>query len=195
MLYNVSMSLKTVRPIEAPARQQRLLEANHLVPVVRELRVAPARHPLDADPDGPAVPRKGAVARVPNARRDEHRRLPMKVLTFFLTFCQFLANYERLVLGCIVSYDSDQRLILQGFLRSTRFTNLCTSPNSKIQLNFVRHFRISTNFIFKISAIFHNSSSKLANFDEFSPEFQQFSWRRSKSPRFSNFLRFRTENN
>ena len=50
------------------------------------------------------------------------------------------------------------------------------------------------SFTFKISAIFHKFCSKLANFDEFSPEFQQFSWRRSKSPRFSNFLRFRNEN-
>ena len=28
----------------------------------------------------------------------------------------------------------------------------------------------------------------------FFPEFQQFSWKRSKSPRFSNFFGFRTEN-
>ena len=76
------------------------------------------------------------------------------------------------------NYDSDHRLILQGFSRSTRFTNLCTfapleskwkkpwkttpwtphektlpqsvarahctAPNSKIQLNFVKHFRIFT---------------------------------------------------
>ena len=52
--------------------------------------------------------------------------IPMNVLTFFLTFCQFLANFERLVLGCLDNYDSDQRLILQGFSRSTRFANLCT---------------------------------------------------------------------
>ena len=31
-----------------------------------------------------------------------------------------LSNFERLVLGCIDSYDSDQRLILQHFSRSTR---------------------------------------------------------------------------
>ena len=36
------------------------------------------------------------------------------------------SNFEGLVLGCMDSYDSDQRLILQGFSRSTRFTNLCT---------------------------------------------------------------------
>ena len=36
------------------------------------------------------------------------------------------SNFERLVLGCIVSYDSDQRIILQGFSRSTRLAFLCT---------------------------------------------------------------------
>ena len=38
----------------------------------------------------------------------------------------WLPNFGGLVLGCMDSYDSDQRLILQGFSRSTRFTNLCT---------------------------------------------------------------------
>ena len=52
---------------------------------------------------------------------------------FFLTFCQFLANFERLVLGCMDSYDSDQRLILQGFSRSTRLAFLCTAPISNLQ--------------------------------------------------------------
>ena len=43
------------------------------------------------------------------------------------------SNFERLVLGCIDSYDSDQRLILQHFWRSTRFAFLCTAQTSKIQ--------------------------------------------------------------
>ena len=40
-------------------------------------------------------------------------------------------NFERLVLGCTDSYDSESRRIFQHFPRSTRFKNLCTAPNSK----------------------------------------------------------------
>ena len=40
------------------------------------------------------------------------------------------ANFRRLVLGCMDSYDSDQRLILQGFSRSTRLAFLCTARRS-----------------------------------------------------------------
>ena len=43
------------------------------------------------------------------------------------------ANFGGLVLGCMDSYDSDQRLILQGFLRSTRLAFLCTAPISNLQ--------------------------------------------------------------
>ena len=45
----------------------------------------------------------------------------------------FGSNFERLVFGCIDSYDSDQRLIFQHFSRSTRFAFLCTAPNSNLQ--------------------------------------------------------------
>ena len=44
-----------------------------------------------------------------------------------------LSNIERLVLGCMDSYDSDQRLILQHFPRSKRFAFLCTAQISKFQ--------------------------------------------------------------
>ena len=50
------------------------------------------------------------------------------------------SNFERLVLGCIDSYDSDQRLILQHFSRSTRFAFLCTAQISKFQEKFVKNF-------------------------------------------------------
>ena len=50
------------------------------------------------------------------------------------------------------------------------------------------------SFVFEISLIFRNFCPNLTNFDENFPEFQQICWKRSKSPRFSNFLRFRTEN-
>ena len=45
----------------------------------------------------------------------------------------WLPNFGGLVLGCMDSYDSDQRLILQGFLRSTRLAFLCTAPISNLQ--------------------------------------------------------------
>ena len=40
-------------------------------------------------------------------------------------------NFERLVIGCMDSYDSETRLIVQHFSRSTRLAFLCTSPDSR----------------------------------------------------------------
>ena len=50
------------------------------------------------------------------------------------------SNFERLVLGCIDSSDSDQRLILLNFSRSTRFAFLCTAQISKFQEKTVQIF-------------------------------------------------------
>ena len=50
------------------------------------------------------------------------------------------ANFTRLVLGCMESYDSVQILILQHFSRSTRFAFLCTAPKSGIQQEVVMFF-------------------------------------------------------
>ena len=85
------------------------------------------------------------------------------------------SNFERLVLGCIDSYDSDQRLILQHFSRSTRFSYFCTAQISKLTSrknspNFCRneneisffHSRFSMKF-----AIFRRK------FDEILPEFHR----------------------
>ena len=66
----------------------------------------------------------------------------MFILTFILTFGQMLPNFERLVLGCMDSYDSEKSRILQRFSRSTRFAFFCTGANAKIQLNFIKHFCI-----------------------------------------------------
>ena len=66
------------------------------------------------------------------------------------------ANFRQLVLGCMDSYDSDQRLILQGFSRSTRFTNLRTAPISKMQEIFVRQFRIFAVLLSKFQRRFAN---------------------------------------
>ena len=56
------------------------------------------------------------------------------------------SNFERLVLGCIDSYDSESRRIFQDFSRSTRFTFLCTAQISKFQqksyYNFLPFFLI-----------------------------------------------------
>ena len=50
------------------------------------------------------------------------------------------SNFERLVLGCIDSYDSEKRRIFQDFSRSTRFLCLRTAKTSKFQLNIVKLF-------------------------------------------------------
>ena len=60
-------------------------------------------------------------------------------------------NLERLVLGCIDSYDSESRRIFSDFSRSTRFACLCTAPDSKFPLFFIKSLKIF--------------SSKFRNFD------------------------------
>ena len=60
------------------------------------------------------------------------------------------SNFRRLVLGCIDSYDSEQRRILQHFSRSTRFKNLCTAPNAKF-------CKILTIIFWKFARFWQNS--------------------------------------
>ena len=67
------------------------------------------------------------------------------------------ANFRRLVLGSMDSYDSEKRRILQHFSRSTRFAFLCTAPNSNLQ-----------SFAPLIFAIFCVTLSLLWNFAEVS---------------------------
>ena len=43
---------------------------------------------------------------------------------------EITSNFERLVLGCMDSYGSNQILILQHFSRSTRLARFCTAMNS-----------------------------------------------------------------
>jgi 23S rRNA C2498 (ribose-2'-O)-methylase RlmM len=50
------------------------------------------------------------------------------------------SNFERLVLGCIDSSDSDQIVMLLDFSRSTRFACLCTAQISKFQQKTVQIF-------------------------------------------------------
>ena len=49
-------------------------------------------------------------------------------------------NFERLVLGCIDSYDSEKRRIFQDFSSSTRFLCLRTANTSKFQQKTVKLF-------------------------------------------------------
>ena len=52
----------------------------------------------------------------------------------------WLPIFRGVVLGCMDSYDSEKRRILQRFSRSTRFAFLCTAPKSDILQNFVKIF-------------------------------------------------------
>ena len=106
------------------------------------------------------------------------------------------SNFMGLVLCCIDAKFWNKIFVGKLSTRSTRFTNVYTAPHPKIQLNFVKHFRMFTMF-FKSSPFFRNFvqdiTSILTNIWRNS-EFQQICRKRSKYPGFSNFLRFRTEN-
>ena len=78
--------------------------------------------------------------------------------------------FERLVLVCIDSYDSEKRRILQHFSRSTRFAFLCTAQIS----NFQQKLReIFLHFFRKFSQKFQNFVIFQQNFDKFCPEFHE----------------------
>ena len=79
----------------------------------------------------------------------------------------FSPNLERLVLRCIDSYDSESRLILKHFSRTTRSTILCTAQISKFQEKVARFFRKNESFIF----IFIFIPAKFDEFYHFSAEF------------------------
>ena len=57
-------------------------------------------------------------------------------------------NFRRLVLFCMDSSDSESRRIFSGFLRSTRFTFLCTAQISKFQQKIVQNFGGMNKFQF-----------------------------------------------
>ena len=97
------------------------------------------------------------------------------------------SNFERLVLGCMDSYDSNQILIYSGFSRSTRFSYFCTAQISKFQQKTRPNFVILTKF----SQFFQNFLQFSANFDIF----WRCSWNSDKiSSRFRRkipiFMRF-----
>ena len=72
---------------------------------------------------------------------------------FIETWMKSPSNFERLVLGCIDSYDSESRRIFQHFSRSTRFSFLRTAPNPKFHQKlaiFSSHFYRSFAKLYKI---------------------------------------------
>ena len=71
-------------------------------------------------------------------------------------------NFERLVLICMDSYDSEKGRILQHFSRSTRFAFLCTAQISNFQQK-------KTSWYF--FAFFRKISQKFSKFCHFSAKF------------------------
>ena len=53
---------------------------------------------------------------------------------------ELLTNFRQSVLGCIDSYDSENRRIFSGFSKSTRLAFFCSAPNSEFQQNFAKFF-------------------------------------------------------
>ncbi len=77
------------------------------------------------------------------------------------------SNFERLVLGCMDSYDSNQNyqiVILQHFSRSTRFSYFCTAQISKFLRKTVQIFA-------GMKMKFHLSSAFFDEFWDFSAKF------------------------
>ena len=103
------------------------------------------------------------------------------------------SNFERLVLGCIDSYDSESRRILQHFSRSTRFTFLCTAQTSKLQEKTRPNFCRNETFSFSFSL--HQKSMNfvifMLNFDEILSEFhEKFQENLITSTKVLNILRY-----
>ena len=79
-----------------------------------------------------------------------------------------MSNFRRLVLGCIDSYDSEQRRILQHFSRSTRFAFFCTAPISNFadfSQIFSRKFPDFLGFLQNFAEFLRNFSKNQQIFD------------------------------
>ena len=114
-------------------------------------------------------------------------------LTLSLTFGQLLANFERLVLGCIEADFCNQILIFQRFLRSTRFSILCTASNSIFFFDFCKI--LQKLMIFPDFAKFCSKSVRISYFSlKFSRNFAGIAgicWKSIKNCwNFTNFLNF-----
>ena len=88
----------------------------------------------------------------------------------------FSRNFRRLVLGCIKTDFYNQILILQHFSRSTRFTFLCTAPNSNFQQKFIKRFDTFYWNICNFCKILIKIIIFRTDFDEISSEFHEIWW-------------------
>ena len=72
------------------------------------------------------------------------------------------------------SYDSESRRILQHFLRSTRFSVLCTAQTSKIRLKISRNFaKLNIEFSIEISDFFLKNAISHSNLDNILSGFRE----------------------
>ena len=94
------------------------------------------------------------------------------------------SNFERLVLGCIDSYDSNQILIFSGFSRSTRFSYFCTAPLAKFQQIFIKLFANFASISKEIRKILHFKMRFHRDFRRFSRKFLGFSQIFQKMPNY-----------
>ena len=83
-------------------------------------------------------------------------------------------NFERLVLGCMDSYDSESRRILQHFSRSTRLAYLCTAQTSKFHKKISHNFaKLKIEISIEISDFFMKNAISHRNFDEILSGFRE----------------------
>ena len=83
-------------------------------------------------------------------------------------------NFERLVLGCMDSYDSESRRIFQHFSRSTRLAYLCTAQNSKFHEKISHNFaKLNIEFQSKFQIFFMKNAISHPNFDEILSGFRE----------------------
>ena len=94
------------------------------------------------------------------------------------------------ILNSEYSFENSWRALqdLQTFAPLESNTKI--APHSRIRLNFVKHFHM---FAILFSQHFFNHVPKFTNFDEFFGMSAMCTEYMSKSPRLSNFLRFRNE--
>ena len=97
---------------------------------------------------------------------------------------------------CSEAWGSQEKKVHTGtlHLRTPHFCKLLHRSAFKNSAEFRQTFSHVYRFIFKMSLIFRKFCPNFTNFDKKFPEFQNFFWKGLKSPRFSSFLRFRTEN-
>ena len=89
-------------------------------------------------------------------------------------FWQILANFRRSVLGCIGSYDSESRRILQLFSRSTRLAYFCTAQTSKLRIKINHNFaKLNIEFSMEIADFFLKNCISHSNLDEILSGFRE----------------------